>query len=178
MVIFAFTVLLARADGFVSQYSLDSAKVERGPAFRTAEQEASKRTRPRKQYSLHDQLVRPVFLLVFMGVTGLTIKRARYQYRKVILISSVAILGPFLSGSLSPFSAIQNALVKWQIGYLFLFLAVLISALLVGRAFCGYVCSFGAVQELLHLRALSRTISASWVATLPKLNVFCWDIWW
>ncbi len=37
-------------------------------------------------------------------------------------------------------------------GYLLLFLVPVIGALLLGRLFCGYVCPFGALQELLHVR--------------------------
>lgn len=158
----------APASDFGSEDRFDSPKVERDFNLPSTKQDTTKRDRERKQYSLHDQLIRVIFLLAFMGVAGLTVKIARYKHRKIILIASVVVLGLYLGGFLCPFTAVQNLFTKWQTGYLLLFLVVLVSAVLWGRAYCGYICPFGAIQELLHFKRISRVISSAWDRYLSK----------
>lgn len=87
-----------------------------------------------------------------------------------MLIASVAVLGLYLGGFLCPLTAIQNLFMKWQTGYLLLFLTVLGSALLWGRIFCGYICPFGALQELLHFKRISRTMPSFWDRYLTRVK--------
>ncbi len=123
-----------------------------------------------KPYFIHDQLIKLIFLLLFTGVTLIIITSARYKYRKIILIGSVAALGFYLGGFLCPLTALQNVFIRWQTGYLLLFLVVLIPALIWGRIFCGYICPFGAVQELLHFKKISQKIPYSWDRYLTKVK--------
>ncbi|MCK5827349.1 4Fe-4S binding protein, partial [Candidatus Bipolaricaulota bacterium] len=51
---------------------------------------------------------------------------------------------------------------KWNNGYLILFLIPVVLALTVGRVFCGYVCPFGAIQELLHVEKWQLRIPVKW----------------
>jgi polyferredoxin len=140
------------ADDFGSGAKFNAPEVERSFSLPTTTPDRE------KPYFLHDQLIKLILLLVFMGVTALIIIGSRYKYRKIILVASVAVLGLYLGGFLCPLTAIQNLFIKWQTGYLLLFLTVLGSALLWGRIFCGYICPFGALQELLHFKRISRTI--------------------
>jgi len=150
------TVLSVRASDFGSGAKFNAPEVERSFSLPTTTQDRE------KPYFIHDQLIKLILLLVFMGVTALIIIRSRYKHRKIMLVASVAVLGLYLGGFLCPLTAIQNLFIKWQTGYLLLFLAVLVPALLWGRIFCGYICPFGALQELLHFKRISRTIPSVW----------------
>lgn len=157
-------VLPARASDFGSGAKFNAPEVERSFSLPTTTQDRE------KPYFIHDQLIKLILLLVFMGVTALIIIRSRYKHRKIMLIASVAVLGLYLGGFLCPLTAIQNLFIKWQTGYLLLFLTVLIPALLWGRIFCGYICPFGALQELLHFKRISRTIPSVWDGYLAKVK--------
>jgi len=78
------------------------------------------------------------------------------------------VLGLYLGGFLCPLTAVQNIFLKANTGYLLLFLVPVILALIVGRVFCGYVCPFGAIQELLHVERWTRYIPARWMKYLSK----------
>jgi len=156
------TVLPVSADDFGSGAKFDSPNKEKSFNLPTTTQDRE------KPYFLHDQLIKLILLLGFMAATGLIIIRSRYKYRKIILIASVAVLGLYLGGFLCSLTAIQNLFIKWQTGYLLLFLTVLIPALLWGRIFCGYICPFGALQELLHFKRISRTIPSVWDRYLTR----------
>jgi len=121
-------------------------------------------------YFNHDQLIKLVLLLVFMATATIIIKNSLSKYRRIILIASVAVLGFYLGGFLCPLTAVQNLFIKWQTGYLLLFLTVFISVLIAGRVFCGYICPFGALQELLHLKRISLTIPPAWNRYLNKVK--------
>ncbi len=150
------TAVPVGAGDFGSGAKFDAPKVEKSFNPPTTEQHKE------KPYFLHDQLIKLIVLLVFIGVTGFILIHSRYKYRKIILIASVAMLGLYLGGFLCPLTAMQNLFIKWQTGYGLLFLAVLILTLLWGRIFCGYICPFGALQELLHFKKISRTIPSVW----------------
>jgi len=158
------TVLSVRASDFGSGAKFNAPEVEKSFSLPTTTQDRE------KPYFIHDQLIKLILLLVFMGVTALIIIRSRYKHRKIMLIASVAVLGLYLGGFLCPLTAIQNLFIKWQTGYLLLFLAVLVPALLWGRIFCGYICPFGALQELLHFKRISRTIPSVWDGYLTKVK--------
>lgn len=159
---FLLDVLPACAGDFGSGAKFDSPTVEESFILSSTEQNGE------ESYFRHDQLIKLIFLLAFMGFAGAIILRGGYEYRKILLIASVAVLGFYLGGFLCPLAAVQNLFMKWQTGYLLFFLTVIILALLRGRVFCGYVCPFGAVQELLHLKRISRKIPAVWNRYLTK----------
>ena len=117
-------------------------------------------------YFLHDQLTK---LLVVVGLSILAlviVATRRFQLRRWLLATSVIALGFVIGGVLCPISAVQNAILKASTGYLLLFLVPTVTALFAGRLFCGYVCPFGALQELLHVRKLQRTIPERWMRIL------------
>jgi len=74
----------------------------------------------------------------------------------------VGLIGFYLGGILCPISSVQNIFLKWNNGYLLLFLIPVVLAMTVGRVFCGYVCPFGAIQELLHVRRWRVQIPTRW----------------
>jgi len=112
---FLLAALPARAGDFGSGAKFDSPTVEKSFSFSTTEQNGE------KPYFRHDQLTKLILLLAFMGFAGVIIIRDGYEYRKILLIASVAVLGFYLGGFLCPLVAVQNLLMKWQTGYLLFF---------------------------------------------------------
>jgi len=111
-----------------------------------------------RPYFVHDQLTKFLLLLGF-SIAALTILATRrFLFRKWLLLASVAVLGFGIGGVLCPISAVQNVFVKADTAYLLLFLVPVVLALLAGRIYCGYVCPFGALQELLHASRLAVRI--------------------
>ncbi|MEA1964060.1 MAG: 4Fe-4S binding protein [Candidatus Aerophobetes bacterium] len=147
----------ARSRGFGTPESFGSSSQER--AFHIPGSPG----KSQKSYFVHHQLQKIIVLGLFLCAGALILITAKFAYRKLLLIGSVAVLGFYLGGFLCPLSALQNIILKWQTGYLVLFLGGLVGvAVLLGRVFCGYVCPFGAMQELLHIKKLGRRVPA-WV---------------
>jgi len=161
---FLFTNLPVYGGDFGSGDKFSSSEIEKNFNPPIAEQNRE------KPYFNHDQLIKLILLLVFMAAAIIIIKSSLSKYRRIILIASVAALGFYLGGFLCPLTAIQNLFIKWQTGYLLLFLTVFTSTLIAGRVFCGYICPFGALQELLHLRKISLTIPPAWNRYLNKVK--------
>ena len=120
----------------------------------------------RTGYFLHDQLTKFLLVLGFSAVGAAIIATQRFRLRRWLLIASVVVLGFVIGGMLCPISSVQNVILKASTGYLLLFLVPTVAALFVGRLFCGYVCPFGALQELLHVKRLQRTIPDRWMRIL------------
>ena len=161
---FLFTNLPVYGGDFGSGDKFGSSEIEKNFNLPITEQNIE------NSYFNHDQLIKLILLLVFMATATIIIKNSLGKYRRIILIASVAALGFYLGGFLCPLTAIQNLFIKWQTGYLLLFLTVFISALIAGRVFCGYICPFGALQELLHLKRISLTIPPAWNRYLNKVK--------
>jgi len=161
---FLFTNLPVHGADFGSGDKFGSSEIEKDFNLPTAEQNIE------NSYFDHDQLIKLILLLVFMATATIIIRHSLSKYRRIILIASVAALGFYLGGFLCPLTAIQNLFIKWQTGYLLLFLTVFISAFIAGRIFCGYICPFGALQELLHLKKISLTIPSAWNRYLNKVK--------
>jgi len=78
--------------------------------------------------------------------------RNKRWYRKLLMVSSVIIIGFIFGGFLCPVTAVQNVIIKFGTAYTILFSIPLISTLLFGRIYCSSVCPYGALSELLHIR--------------------------
>jgi len=156
------TVFPVNAGDFGSGDKFNSPKIEKSFNPPITKQHEGKR------YFVHDQLIKLIFLLIFMGAAVVIIISGHYKYRKIILIASIVILGFYLGRFLCPLTAIQNVFVKWRTGYLLLFLTIIIPTILWGRIFCGYICPFGALQELLHIKKVTRTIPYAWHRYLTR----------
>jgi len=98
-------------------------------------------------------------VLVFCAVTITVILTKRVKYRKWINLASVIVLGFVLGSVLSPSNAVQNALILFNVAFLVLFLIPLILTLFFGRAYCGYICPVGSLQELVSFRKTRRRVS-------------------
>jgi ferredoxin-type protein NapH len=115
---------------------------------------------------IHDQLLKLLLVLAF-SLAGLAIIwTRRFFLRRWLLIASVVVLGFVVGGMLCPIAAVQNIILKASTGYLLLFLVPTVSALFVGRLFCGYVCPFGALQELVHVKRFRWSIPSRWMRVL------------
>jgi len=111
-------------------------------------------------YFIHDQAIKIAIVgglsLLALGLIALR----GFRYRRWLLLLPIGLIGFYLGGILCPLSSVQNIFLKWHTAYLLLFAIPVVLALLAGRVFCGYVCPFGAVQELLHVRRWSLRIPA------------------
>lgn len=121
-------------------------------------------------YFIHDQILK-IAIVGGLSILAMGVLLFRgYRYRKWILLLPIGLIGFYLGGVLCPLSSVQNIFLKWNNGYLLLFLIPVILAVIVGRVFCGYVCPFGAVQELLHVRKWALRFPAKWRKPLGLLK--------
>ena len=103
-------------------------------------------------YFIHNQPLK-IAIVGGLSLLALGVLAARgVRFRRWLLLVPVGLVGFYLGGVLCPLASVQNIFLKWNTGYMLLFLIPIVLALGVGRLFCGYVCPFGAVQELLHVK--------------------------
>lgn len=137
---------------------------------RTYETERAPASSGTSSYFLHDQLTKLLLVVGFTALGLIIVLTRRFRLRTVLLVASVAGLGFAIGGVLCPMSAVQNVILKASTGYSLLFLIPTVIAFFFGRLFCGYVCPFGALQELLHIRTLRARIperALRWLRLLP-----------
>ena len=152
------------ADGFGSNSNF--APPEETHAFQTPKTPSAANT----PYLIHQQPLKIVLLVVFSALAVGIIVFRRYDLRRWVLLLSVIVLGLVMGGFLCPTSAVQNVILKFNTGYLLLFLVPVVLSLVMGRVFCGYICPFGAAQELLHVRKWALKIPSRWMKVLSKLR--------
>jgi NAD-dependent dihydropyrimidine dehydrogenase PreA subunit len=111
----------------------------------------------REPYFIHDTIIKLVYLL-FFTLIAIYLYFKKHHWRKYLLILSVIILGFYLQGFLCPLAVVQNIFTKYNSAYLLLFLVPVILTVFFGRIFCGYICPFGALQELLYFPKLQLKI--------------------
>jgi ferredoxin-type protein NapH len=96
----------------------------------------------------------------------------RQKIRRAALITSVALF-PVTLYYMSPMLCLQGAASGILTGSVIVFLGQLVSALVLGRAFCGWACPAGGMQELLALargRRIRRRIGwIKWLVWAPWL---------
>jgi polyferredoxin len=123
-----------------------------------------------KSYFGGNQLIK---LGVMAGLAGLALGMVAvygFRYRKFLLLASVGVAGFYLAGLLCPLCSVQNVFIKWNTAYLLLVLVPVVLTLFVGRVYCGYVCPYGAIQELLHIRKWAPRIPTRWRRALGLLK--------
>ncbi|MEW5826512.1 MAG: 4Fe-4S binding protein [Candidatus Bipolaricaulota bacterium] len=139
--------------------TLFEGEVRFGPPSESANVDADP-TPKQTPYFGHDQDLKLALLLAFMLGGGILALLGRPRLRRVALAAAVVVLGFVMGGFLCPTAAVQNVFLKWDTAYLLLFLVPVLGALVMGRLFCGYVCPFGALQELLHV--------SRWALRIPR----------
>lgn len=126
-----------------------------------------------KPFFIHQQELKLALLGAFMVGAGILAFLGRPWMRRLYLVAAVAVLGFYMGGFLCPTTAVQNVFLKGGTAYLLLFLVPVVGAFLLGRLFCGYVCPFGALQELVHVRRWALRVpeklwrALSWFRYLP-----------
>lgn len=151
-------------DGFGSTSNF--APPEETHAFQAPETSSAAST----AYFIHQQPLKIILILVFSVLAVAIIIFRRYELRRWVLLLSVIVLGFVMGGFLSPTSAVQNVILKLGSGYLLLFLVPIVLSLVMGRVFCGYICPFGAAQELLHIRKWAIKIPPQWMSLLSRFR--------
>ena len=136
----------ALAQGFGQPTEFGTSESER--AFETATPGAEGSS----DYFAHDQILKISIVGGISLLAMLLLLLRGFRFRKWFLLLPIGLIGFYLGGILCPLSSVQNVFLKWDTSYLLLFLIPVILALIAGRVFCGYVCPFGAAQELLHVR--------------------------
>jgi polyferredoxin len=121
-------------------------------------------------------------LLVLIFSTGAIIIawKRKFKYRKPFLIISTVILGFLMGGFLCPSLTIQNLIYRYETAYLILFLIPLVITFVFGRVYCGYVCPYGAIQELINVKNIKipkkvdrylKCIKYVLLITLPVISI-------
>lgn len=123
-----------------------------------------------QRFFVHRQEVKLALVGAFMIGAGILAFLGRPWLRRLYLIAAVGVLGFYMGGFLCPTAAVQNVLLKTGTAYLLLFLVPVVGALLMGRLFCGYVCPFGALQELIHIRKWALRIPDHGRRALSRLR--------
>lgn len=108
----------------------------------------------------HDLSIKILIVSVLITVSLLIFifLKDKKWYRKMLLIASVGIIGFIFGGFLCPVTAVQNVIIKFGTAYTILFSIPLIATLFFGRIYCGTVCPYGAISELLHLKKFALKV--------------------
>jgi len=130
---------------------------------------AKKKSQNNSPYFIHDTLIKFLLLIIF-AILALYIYFRNHSWRKYLLILSVVVLGFYLQGFLCPLTTIQNLFSKYDTAYLLLFLIPVILSVFWGRIFCGYICPFGAIQELIFFPGLQYKIPVGIRKFLNKIK--------
>ncbi|MFC1905039.1 4Fe-4S binding protein [Chloroflexota bacterium] len=100
-----------------------------------------------------------VLALTVLGTVALMRRYRRFRY--LILLASMSYLGFILGGHPGAFGAIQNIILRIEEvkerlpSYLLLGIPVM-TAILFGRIFCGWVCPMGAVQNFVYKKETGK----------------------
>ena len=116
-----------------------------------------------------------VVYLVFIGLAVIAFHLNKVWLRYPIMLASLAVIGFLQMGCPTPVRAMQFIFNKIdQLDTMIAFEAklaiVLISALVYGKIFCGWVCPKGAIQDFLYQRKLRWTMPPKLDKALRKLK--------
>jgi polyferredoxin len=96
----------------------------------------------------------------------------RQNIRKLLLISSM-LLFPITIYYLSPYLIIQGAIEGFISGSFIVFLTMLLSSILLGRVFCGYLCPAAGLQECAVL-ITNKSPKQGWK---NNIKYVIWTVW-
>jgi len=100
------------------------------------------------------------------------IKNRRQKIRKTILIITF-LLFPAIFYYLSPYLIIDGTLKGNNQGYFIVFVLMFISSLLLGRAYCGWVCPASGIQEeimKINERRIKKGNFIKWIIWIPWIS--------
>jgi polyferredoxin len=139
---------------FIILIALTAVFAEFGPPASSEVKEFLPPSSEESSYWFHDLFLKiiTVSALIFASLLVFLFLRTKKWARKLMLISSVIIIGLIFGGFLCPSSAVQNIMLKAGTAYLILFSIPLIATFIFGRIYCGSVCPYGAISELLHIK--------------------------
>jgi len=108
---------------------------------------------------------RTAVIVVFFVIASVLFLLAAQKLRLLLLAVSTAVLGFYLSAFMLTTDNITNIFTKGRIPqrveFVVLAVGALLTSFLFGRLFCGYICPFGAVSELLwRVLPFRRKLSA------------------
>lgn len=98
-------------------------------------------------------------------------KKSRQKIRRVLLLVSMLAF-PVTLYYFSPYLIINGAFAGILSGSALIFSAQFLFSLVLGRAFCGWVCPAGAIQEMGGIN--SRSVDKTWVNALKYLIWLPW----
>jgi NosR/NirI family transcriptional regulator, nitrous oxide reductase regulator len=104
-----------------------------------------------------------IAVLAFTTIATMSLMRRYRRLRYLILLASMLYLGFALGGCLCALGALQNVILRvGEIKYRFASYLILgipvITAMVFGRVFCGWVCPMGAVQHFVFKKETSKKI--------------------
>ena len=105
-----------------------------------------------KPYFTENLSIKIILVMIFSSVAIFIAWKRKFKYRLPFLITSTVILGFLMGSFLCPSMTIQNLIFRYETAYLLLFLIPLVITFLFGRVYCGYVCPYGAIQELINIK--------------------------
>jgi ferredoxin len=104
-----------------------------------------------------------IAVLAFTVVGTVSLMRRYRRFRYLILLASMLYLGFALGGCLCALGALQNVILRIaEIKYRFASYLILgipvVTAIIFGRVFCGWVCPMGAVQHFVFKKETSKKV--------------------
>ena len=120
---------------------------------------------------------RTLALLALTVLAGFGFTTGNHRLRAITLLASLGYLGFVSGGCLCPLGAFQKLFIGLDsfnqrlLGYVTLAIPV-VTALIVGRLYCGWICPAGALQELLHRRNVAVVVPPRIDRWLRQLKYF------
>lgn len=120
---------------------------------------------------------RTLALLALTVVAGFGFATGNHRLRVLTLLASLGYLGFISGGCLCPLGAFQKLFIGLDsinqrlLGYVTLAIPI-VTALLLGRLYCGWICPAGALQELLHRHNVAVAVPAPIDRWLRQLKYF------
>jgi ferredoxin len=153
----------AEAAEFKTVDATDEFTAPEGDEFKALDSGASGKAHDHSQFRGEAKAFKWVIgiLLVTVAAGILVRYKPTRNLRAVFLVSSIAVLGFYKGGCPCPIQSIQYTILnlfghayKWQT--LVYFLALIPITYFLGRVYCGWICSLGALQEYMFLGSRFR----------------------
>lgn len=157
----------AGSDEFKEVKSADEFTAPTGDEFKEIETSASGKPHDHSQFRGEAKAFKWVIgILLATVAAGILVRyKPTRNLRAVFLVGSIAVLGFYKGGCPCPIQSIQYTILnlfghayKWQT--LVYFLALIPITYFLGRIYCGWICSLGALQEYIFLGSRFRFLQS------------------